>query len=862
MGTAARAFPGSYRLQSGQLTATTEQDATRAVAKKLYDEGLVLFKQGTGESLKQAIVKWQEALKLWHQVDNKFQQALTLASIGRVYSDLGEKQKALYFSNQALLLFRAVGSKEGKMGEATTLNNIGLLYSNLGKKEEALKNFNQALPLFQALDEKYGEATTLSNIGLVYSALGQTQKAIEFYEQALRLKRAVRDNSGEAITLNNIGQLYSDLGKKDEALENFNQALPLAVGDKRSRAIILNNIGQLYSDLGNKHKALENFQQALLLRVKVGDEGGQAITLNNIGQLYSDLGEKQQALPYFNQALPLFRTVSDRRGEASTLNNIGKVYFDLGKKQQVLPYCNQALALFRTVSDRRGEARALYNIGLVYQDTKQPTEAIKKLEQSASIYLQLRSGVEQKNRKTFLESEQSTVIALINLLINQNQQERAFEWANLVTTADLADYSRLVKVKVANPQAQLAVEQWNQSNIQLESLRKELQQKFTPELSQQVNKLQEKLNQQAEDMRSRFTEVADLFETKPTDIAQLKAIIPEGTTVIQPVPLSNSGNAPDTIALFVLTRDKPKVIKVPVDPAKFDTLLTQTYNQLTHRNDDTFLDNLEKLYELLIRPVETEIQATNPKKLSIIATGKLRYIPFEALYDSKTDQYLIQKYPVSYLTRLSTRSLQAKGTQTAASAKKVLAFGNPVPNKPLALDGAEAEVKSITQIFPGSEAFVNSKATLNTFKIQSPRFSLLHLATHGCFQKGGCPKLGLEENTLLFADQRFNIRDAALLGLQNVDLIALSACQTALQTNSNGEEIAGLAYLFERAGAKAVIASLWSADDKTTEAIMVQFYQNLKKGMSKDEALRQAKLSQIKSHPFFWSPFVLIGDGR
>lgn len=67
---------------------------------------------------------------------------------------------------------------------------------------------------------------------------------------------------------------------------------------------------------------------------------------------------------------------------------------------------------------------------------------------------------------------------------------------------------------------------------------------------------------------------------------------------------------------------------------------------------------------------------------------------------------------------------------------------------------------------------------------------------------------------------------------------------------------------FKRAGAKAVIASLWSANDKTTEAIMVQFYQSLKKGMSKDEALRQAKLSQINSHPFFWSPFVLIGDGR
>ncbi len=355
-----------------------------------------------------------------------------------------------------------------------------------------------------------------------------------------------------------------------------------------------------------------------------------------------------------------------------------------------------------------------------------------------------------------------------------------------------------------------------------------------------------------------------MFETKPTDIAELRTSIPVGTTVIQPVFLTNNPKVSNQIALFVLTRDKVNAIKVPIDPTKFDTLLKQTYTSVTNRFDDQYIDNLEKVYELIIRPIEAEIEATKPKQLSFIATGKLRYIPFEALYDGKTDKYLIQKYPISYLTRLSVRSFQAQGTESPTFRKKVLvlaAFGNPVTKLPLALPGAEEEVKSITQIFPGSKAFINSQATLNAFKTELPHFSILHLATHGCFQKGGCPKLGLKENTLLFADQSLNIRDAALLGLQNVDLTVLSGCQTALETNSNGEEVAGLAYLFERAGSKTVIASLWSAEDDTTKTIMVQFYQNLKKGMRKDEALRQAKLSQIDSHPFFWSPFILIGDG-
>jgi len=122
------------------------------------------------------------------------------------------------------------------------------------------------------------------------------------------------------------------------------------------------------------------------------------------------------------------------------------------------------------------------------------------------------------------------------------------------------------------------------------------------------------------------------------------------------------------------------------------------------------------------------------------------------------------------------------------------------------------------------------------------------------------------ENTLLFANnQQFNIADAALLGLKNTELLTLSACQTAKGANANGEEIAGLAYIFERAGAKAVMASLWNADDNKTKDIMEQFYTNIKKGMSKGKALQQAKLKYIDNderHPFFWSTLVLIGDAQ
>jgi CHAT domain-containing protein/Tfp pilus assembly protein PilF len=815
--------------------------------------------QTQGEEPQRAIETFQKALAIARQLKDKDSEATVLLAIGFNFNNIGQPQQALELYNQALPIMRAVGDRNG---EALTLSNIGEIYSKIGQPQRALEFYDQALPNWRAVGNRSDEAKILNNIGFVYNTIGQPQRALEFLNQALPIVRTLGDRTGEARTLNNIGLVYNTIGQPQRALEFYTQVLPIVreVGNRSGGATTLSNIGLVYNTIGQPQRALEFFNQALPIMRSVGDRNGEALTLNNIGGVYYTIGKLQRALEFYTQALPIWRSVGNRSGEATTLNNIGAVYREIGQPQRALEFHTQALPIVRAVGDRLGEATTLNNIGRVYQNTNRSTEAIANWEQAVKLTLQTRSGLIREDRQPFLKAKRGGTVALSGLLIDRGAPDRAYEWVNLASTADLADYTRLLDAKMANPEAQTAIDQWNQQNQQLQSLRQRLQQAYSEELARQIRNLEAQVNQQGETIARRFPEVADLFETTPADIAQLRASIPVDTTVIHPVLLTQIINVPNTIAFFILTRDKLTVIKTPIDPAVFDALLTTTSKQLNNRFDEKYLGSLANLYDLLIRPIEAQIQATKPKQLSIIATGKLRYLPFEALYDRKTDQYLIQKYPVSYRTRLSTRSLAAKPNSTAV--KQILAFGNPVPNPPLALPGAEAEVKSITQILPGSKAFIGKEATLDAFKNQSLRFSLLHLATHGCFQKGGCPNLGLENNTILFSDQRFNIADAALLGLQNTELITLSACQTALKTDSNGEEITGLAYLFERAGARATIASLWNADDKTTQAIMVKFYENLKLGMSKGEALQKTKLSQIDSHPFFWAPFVLIGDAR
>ena len=406
------------------------------------------------------------------------------------------------------------------------------------------------------------------------------------------------------------------------------------MSDRRGEATTLNSIGGVYDSIGQPEEALKYYNQALPIRREVGDRDGEAATLNNIGGVYDDISEPQEALKYYNQVLPITREVGDRMGEAVTLNNIGAAYNKMSQPQEALKYLNQALPIRREVGDRMGEAATLNNIGGVYRDTKQPTQAIENWQQSVQITLEIRSSLQRSNRQKFLEARDGIAIALTSLLIDQNQPDRAFQWVNIATTADLADYTRLINAKVANPQAQKAIDEWNQKNQQLQFLRRQLEDKFSENLSRQMRELETEVTRQAEAISRQFPEVAELFETTPKDIAQLKASIAPDTVVIQPVLLTNIGNVPNTIALFVLTKDSLSVKKVPINPAEFDNLLTQYRREVQDIGETNFTVTGSKIYEILIRPVEDQIKATSAKQLSIIATGKLRYIPFETLYDT------------------------------------------------------------------------------------------------------------------------------------------------------------------------------------------------------------------------------------
>jgi CHAT domain-containing protein/Tfp pilus assembly protein PilF len=868
-----------------------------------------------------ALDYYNQALPISRAMGDRGGEATTLVSIGAVYGALGEQQKALDYYNQALPILRAVGDHGG---EATTLNNIGRVYDALGEQQKALDYYNQALPILRAVGDRGGEATTLTNIGLVYNDLGEPQKALDYYNQALPIFRAVGDRRGEATTLNNIGGVYSALGEKQKALDYYNQALPIrrAVGDRRGEATTLTNIGLVYDDLGEQQKALDYYNQALPLLRAVGDRGGEAATLNNIGAVYAALGEPQKALDYYNQALPIRRAVGDRGGEAGTLNNIGLVYDALGEPQKALDYYNQALPILRAVGDRRVEARTLNNVGFVLADQKQPQLAIVFFKQAVSTYESLRADIRtlpKATQETYTQTVAGTYRQLADLLLQQERILEAQQVLDLLKVQELEAYLRNTRsttdqaLTIRPPEAEI-LERYTKlqaTAIQLGTERAQLSQlNTTTTLTPAQQKRLDDLIQLEIDLNQQFNQfltskpiqdlLAQLTTTTQQQTVNLKILNDLRTNLEKLNAVSLYPLILDDRIELILTTPNTPPLRRPVYVKKKELTDTITAYRDALRRPGNLAETqklAQQLYDWLIKPIEPELNQSKPQTILYAPDGALRYIPLAALYDSKQPsgkQWLTQRYQVQNIT---AQSLITNLTTPPSGPLNIFAgaFGNQPHTVKVGTTRFDfggipftlKEVAALRQTFPNIRILTEQAFGKTATKRELRSFNVIHLATHGKFVIGEAKNSFI----LLGNGDTITLPEIENLSLSNVDLVVLSACETGVgDTLGSGTEILGLGYQFQLAGAKAAIASLWQVDDGGTQAMMNVFYKALKAQKSKTAALQMAQQAMIDgkfealgigrsdievqstrtgkpipaaqlSHPYYWAPFILIGNG-
>ncbi|NEO15426.1 MULTISPECIES: tetratricopeptide repeat protein [unclassified Moorena] len=373
---------GNYTLS---WRAATPSELLKAKADQLLQQGI---EQDKTSQFQAALKSWQEALRIYRQLEDRQGIANSLNNLGLAYYRLGEYRKAIEFHQQSLSLSREL---EYRQGQVNSLGNLGLAYYNLGQYRKAIEFHQQSLSLSRELEDRQGEASSLGNLGIAYYRLGQYRKAIEFHQQSLTLARELKNRQGEAHSLNNLGNAYRKLGQYPKAIEFYQQSLTLAreLKNRQGEANSLNNLGIAYDNLGEYRKAIEFHQQSLSLSRELEDPQGKANSLNNLGNAYGKLGQYRKAIEFHQQSLPLYQKLEHRQGEANSLNNLGIAYLQRKEYRKAIEFHQQQLALAKKLGDRQGEASSLGNLGLAYHSLGEYRKAIEFHQQSLSRFREL-----------------------------------------------------------------------------------------------------------------------------------------------------------------------------------------------------------------------------------------------------------------------------------------------------------------------------------------------------------------------------------------------------------------------------------------------------------------------------------------
>jgi CHAT domain-containing protein len=265
----------------------------------------------------------------------------------------------------------------------------------------------------------------------------------------------------------------------------------------------------------------------------------------------------------------------------------------------------------------------------------------------------------------------------------------------------------------------------------------------------------------------------------------------------------------------------------------------------------------KQIYDWLITPAEAALSENNIQTLVFVLDGQFRSIPMAALHDG--EQYLLEKYSVALTPGLK---LLGPKFQKPKSLEAIMVGLTEARDGFSALPGVRAEIEQISAHL-NTDVLFNEEFTKENLSNEINRvpFPVLHMATHGQFSSN------LEETFLLAWDQKLSLGDLDDLlyaRQQNnpIELMVLSACQTA---EGDDRAALGLAGMAIRSGARSTLATLWAVNDNSTAALMTQFYQELSNtDSSKAEALRLAQIQILQnpefSHPYYWAPFVLIGN--
>ena len=887
------------------LPVRREAGDRRGEAATLNDIGAVYSSLGQKQ---QALEYLNQALPIRREVGDRSGEESTLTNLGVVYESLGEIQKALESYNQALPIQREVGDRSG---EAVTLSNLGLVYSDLGQKQRALELYHLALPIQREIGDRSGEAVTLSSIGVIYIGLGQNEKGLEYCNQALPIRREVGDRSGEATTLSNIGAIYERMGQRQKALEYYSQALPIRreVGDRSGEETTLSNIGVVYFYLGQEQKALEYLNQALPIEREVGDRSGEGHTLLTIGTIIGNLGNAGSALRDEMSALSLAKALGDPDLQGGVDGALMKYFRDQKRPEVAILFGMDAVNSFQQMRKNISGLDKDIQTGFAQSKSGTYRELAELLVQTdrlgeAEQVLDLLKEQELKEVVRGAAPNAAARLEPLNLTAAQQkvQGELAVPEKTAAAVTDLSvQYATLLAKPARSPEEEARLKTLDG---QIEAGNGEVSAFFKntvyAELAQKVG---------TQDANA-------LLSKEKSEVSRLQNTLAELGPRVMGIRLLLGDQHAYAIVVTAHAREK---FELKATPAELRSKVLQVRDDLRTPSSDP-KPHLAELYAMVAAPMEAELKALerrseNAPGLAAQGTvptllwsldGVLRYLPMAALYDGH--RYMVERFrnvlftPESYGHMTASAGVNANGLRALAMGLSESYGGLP------ALPGVMPELDAVVHdpAVPASHGPMdgilqpNEQFTLAALKTKlgsGKSFPVVHIASHFVVETGG----GKEPYLMLGGEDSGTAEGYALtlskmedstISFHGTELLTLSACSTAKgDAAKDGMEMDSLGMIAQQKDAEAVLATLWDVSDASTSRLMSDFYGRWVKDPAdgKAEALRQAQLAFLRgaasqatggsdrgfnaaregtaaarqagySHPFYWAPFVLIGN--
>ncbi|BAY27832.1 hypothetical protein NIES2100_76580 [Calothrix sp. NIES-2100] len=830
----------------------------------------------------------QEALPISREIKNTETEANVLLTLASASNSLAvsdaEHEKSLTLAQEALKIAKQIKNIEI---ESEALNKIADIYDDLDEYQKSIEFASASLAIAKKSKDPSAIAKPLLTLSSTYLNLGDYQKSNQFAQEALTTARKLK----QVPTIEAFSLLF----------------------------LTLNQFIQ-----GDYQKTIASAQEGLNLvpKINIPYYQQQFLMFNNLflGIGYGGLNDNQKAIDYVQKSLQVAKDAKNAKLEAQVLAFLGGFYRRNKQYQQGIDAYNQASAIADKLNYDGNRAILYAGLARIYRELNQPTTAITYYQKAINDIEKVREknkGLSRELQTSLLKAIQDadrTSIADIyreyaNLLLSQGRSLEASQVLELLKVQELSEFTNNQKFgNVPKPIAQTPTEAkliqkygsliaFGQKFDECQKTSCSEKTKLADERDALISEFNQRIQNLEKNVRDRLSKDRGNLDTQDLRSVGKKIVESQEATVLINVFVVED----KTWVLWVSKGGVVKSVEVSVGEAKIRETVNKFRRLLQNPSSDIqeVKATGKQLYDWLIKPVEPELKANKIQNLVFSLDRAARYIPISALFDGQ--QYLVENYNISTVLSAGLTDTESRLPSGTANTK-VLGLGlsnavsgfNALPNVPAEIDAIIRQKPSDKNgIYPGEE-YLNQKFDYRALRDNLKGHNILHIATHGVFVPGRQDDsyLVLGTGEKLPIPKIDNLED-----LSDVHLVVLSACETALgETAKDGIEIPGVSFYFLNRRAKAVMASLWLVDDASTSLLMQQFYGNLAKDthQTKAQALRQAQLSLLRSnnsantnvdrgainveqvpgastkpprnatnftHPYYWAPFILIGNG-